>query len=81
MRAVNGRTLPIGAAVVHVPPAHRPRWGTIDDAAAEATVSTKTIRRMISAGTVRAERISARRIRVDLDSIAGRPLTVAKADR
>lgn len=59
----------------------RTRWGTIEDAASEATVSTKTIRRMISRGEVAAERISARRIRVDLDSIAGRPLSVAKADR
>lgn len=57
------------------------RWGTIEDAAAEATVSTRTIRREIAAGRISAERISPRRIRVDLDSIAGRPLTVAKADR
>lgn len=57
------------------------RWGTIEDAAAEATVSARTIRREIAAGRIHAERISARRIRVDLDSIAGRPLSVAKADR
>lgn len=57
------------------------RWGTIEDAAAEACVSTKTIRRQIAAGAIYAERISPRRIRVDLDSIAGRALTVAKADR
>ena len=64
------------------PPTQRPRrWGTIEDAAAEATVSTKTIRREIAAGRIYAERIGARRIRVDLDSIAGRPLTVAKAAR
>ncbi|CDK00714.1 Gene 36 protein (modular protein) [Microbacterium sp. C448] len=64
------------------PPAQRPRrWGTIEDAAAEATVSTKTIRREIAAGRIHAERVSARRIRVDLDSIAGRPLSVARAAR
>ena len=57
------------------------RWGTISDAAAEATVSQKTIRRQISAGVIYAERISARRIRVDLDSISGRALTIAKAQR
>ena len=57
------------------------RWGTLDEAAAEATVSVKTIRRAIAAGDIYAERISARRIRVDLNSVAGRPLTIAKADR
>lgn len=65
----------------HTPPAQRPRWGTIEDAAAEATVSTKTIRRQISAGAIYAERIGARRIRVDLDSIAGRALTIPAAER
>ena len=62
-------------------PAHRSRWGTIEDAAREACVSPKTIRRQIAAGAIYAARISPRRIRVDLDSIAGRALTVAKADR
>lgn len=62
------------------PPAQRPRWGTLDEAAAEATCSTKTVRRMIARGDVYAERITARRIRVDLDSIAGRPLAV-RAER
>ncbi|MFC4137138.1 MULTISPECIES: DNA-binding protein [unclassified Microbacterium] len=57
------------------------RWGTISDAAVEATVSAKTIRRQIAAGVIYAERISPRRIRVDLDSISGRALTIAKADR
>jgi len=66
----------------HTPPAQSPRrWGTVEDAAAEATVSARTIRREISRGVIYAERISARRIRVDLDSIAGRPLSVAKVDR
>lgn len=63
------------------PAQHARRWGTIDDAAAEATCSTKTIRRLISAGVVYAERISPRRIRVDLDTVAGRPLTVKAAAR
>lgn len=64
------------------PPAQRPRrWGTIEDAADEATVSTKTIRREIARGVIYAERVSARRIRVDLDSIAGRPLSVARGAR
>ncbi|WP_314855315.1 hypothetical protein [uncultured Microbacterium sp.] len=66
----------------HTPPTQHPRrWGTIEDAAAEATVSARTIRREISRGAIFAERISARRIRVDLNSIAGRPLSVTKADR
>lgn len=57
------------------------RWGTIAEAAAEATCSIKTIRRQIARGDIYAERITARRIRVDLDSIAGRALSVAKVDR
>ncbi len=60
---------------------HARRWGTISDAAAEATVSAKTIRRQIAAGIIYAERISPRRIRVDLNSISGRALTIAKAQR
>lgn len=66
----------------HNLPAQRPRrWGTIDAAAAEATCSAKTIRREIAAGRIYAERISPRRIRVDLDSIAGRALTISAAER
>lgn len=63
-------------------PASSPRrWGTLDDAALEATCSVKTIRRMISRGEIYAERIGARRIRVDLDSVAGRPLALVKSAR
>lgn len=57
------------------------RWGTIEDAAAEACVSTRTVRREVAAGRIYAERISPRRIRVDLDSIAGRALTIPAAER
>lgn len=57
------------------------RWGTVEDAAAEACVSTKTLRRQIARGDVYAERISARRIRVDLNTVAGRPLSVARSAR
>lgn len=51
-----------------------PRWGSVDQAATEWLVSKKTVRRWISNGTVYAERIGPRRIRVDLDSLVGRPL-------
>lgn len=52
------------------------RWGTIDQLATERALSEKTIRRMIAAGDVYAERIGPRLIRVDLDSLKGVPLAV-----
>jgi excisionase family DNA binding protein len=51
-----------------------PRWGKIADAARECGASEKTVRRMITRGEIYAERIGPRLIRVDLDSIQGRPL-------
>lgn len=56
---------------------------SIDEAAARLGVSTKTIRRRISDGTLKAVRIGPRLIRVDAASLAsaGRPLTVARAER
>jgi hypothetical protein len=61
------------------PPPSR-RWGTLAEAAAERHCSVKTIRRMVARGEVYAERLGPRMIRVDLNSVAGRPLTV-KAGR
>lgn len=56
---------------------------SISDAAAHLGVSTKTVRRRISDGTLKAVRIGPRLIRIDAASlaVAGRPLAVAKADR
>lgn len=56
---------------------------SIDEAAAHLGVSTKTVRRRISDGTLKAVRIGPRLIRIDAASLAciGRPLAVAKADR
>lgn len=53
-----------------------PTWGTIQEAAANKKVSTKTIRRWITDGIIYAERVGPRLIRVDLNSLdrAGRPL-------
>lgn len=55
---------------------------SIDDAAATLGMSTKSVRRRISDGTIPAVRIG-RLIRIPADALAsvGRPLTVAKADR
>lgn len=49
--------------------ADAPRWGTIQQAAERKSVSVRTIRRYISQGLVRAERIGPRLIRVDLESV------------
>lgn len=58
------------------PAPRRNAWGTIRDAAEREQVSTRTIRRWIARGLIRAERIGPRLIRVDLDSLdqLGRPL-------
>jgi hypothetical protein len=53
------------------------RWGTIEQAAAEHCVSINTIRRKMSRGEVYAERVSPRRLRVDLDSVRTRPAVKA----
>lgn len=51
-------------------------WGTIPEAADRLKVSTKTIRRLIARGEIRATRITPQLIRVDLNSLdsIGRPL-------
>ena len=60
-------------------PPDRPEWGTIQTAADRYQVSTKTIRRMITAGLIAAERFGPRLIRVNLNSLAavGTPLQYA----
>lgn len=50
------------------------RWGTIPEAASHYGVSRDTIRRMIARGDIYAERVTARLIRVDLNSLHGQPL-------
>lgn len=57
------------------------RLVSIAEAADALSVSTKTIRRYISAGTLHAERIGPRMIRVDAESLAalGRPIAWADA--
>lgn len=53
-----------------------PAWGTIQDAADYFQVSTKTIRRRIADGEIRATRFGPRLIRVDLETLenVGRPI-------
>lgn len=57
------------------------RWVTLAEAAESWRCSVKTVRRRIAAGDIYAERFGPRLVRVDLNSIQGRPLTIAKADR
>lgn len=45
-------------------------WGTIQQAADLYQVSTKTIRRYITQGLIRADRVGPRLIRVDLESLS-----------
>ena len=47
----------------------RTEWVTIQAAAEHRQISTKTIRRWISTGLIRAERVGPRLIRVDLASL------------
>jgi excisionase family DNA binding protein len=51
-------------------------WGTLADAALFLGVSTKTIRRRIADGSIRAMKFGPRLIRVDMASLeeSGRPL-------
>lgn len=51
-------------------------WGTMEDAARYLGVSSKTIRRRITDGTIRARKFGPRLVRVDMDSLeqSGRPL-------
>lgn len=53
-----------------------PLWGTIQEAADLKKVSTKTIRRYITQGLIKAQRFGPRLIRVDLVSLdaQGSPL-------
>lgn len=48
-------------------------WSTIPEAAAALAVSTKTIRRWIASGHLKAKRVGPRLIRVDITD-AGRPI-------
>lgn len=52
-------------------------WGSVSDAALYMGVSTKTIRRRITDGTIKAKKFGPRLIRVDMSSLedSGRPLT------
>lgn len=52
------------------------RWVTMDDAAAEISVSRKTIRRMITRGEIEAKRFGPRLVRVNISSLirSGRDL-------
>ncbi|WP_224785937.1 helix-turn-helix domain-containing protein [Microbacterium caowuchunii] len=56
------------------------RWGSIRAAAAEFGIHVDTVRRLISRGDIYAERIGPRLIRVDLDSLQGRPLAYRGGD-
>ena len=58
--------------MAHVPPERD--WRSINAAAASRRVSPKTIRRMIARGELYAERVGPKLIRVDLNSLTGRPL-------
>ena len=62
--------------------AETPVWGTIQTAADRYQVSTKTIRRMITAGLIAAERFGPRLIRVNLASLEaiGTPLQYTGGD-
>lgn len=53
-------------------------WVSIAHAAAQLSLSTKTVRRLISSGELPARRIGSRTIRVDAAALAalGRPLSV-----
>ncbi|WP_244601908.1 helix-turn-helix domain-containing protein [Mycobacterium pseudokansasii] len=52
-----------------VPKAPRKRFGSIQQAAVEANVCDKTIRRWIAQGRLTAYRVGPRLIRVDLDEL------------
>lgn len=51
-------------------------WGTLEEASGALGVSTKTIRRRIADGSIRAMRFGPRLIRVDMTSLEqhGRPV-------
>jgi len=57
-------------------------WGTVQEAADRYKVSAKTIRRMITRGSIEAKRFGPRLIRVNLVSLddAGRSLQYAGGD-
>lgn len=52
-------------------------WGTMEDAARYLGVSSKTIRRRIADGTIRAKKFGPRLVRVDMNSLeqSGRPMS------
>lgn len=49
-------------------------WITIPEAATRLSVSDKTVRRMISAGDIPAQRFGKRLIRINADSLTGTPI-------
>ncbi|MFE4469052.1 helix-turn-helix domain-containing protein [Leifsonia sp. NPDC056824] len=57
-------------------PSELPAWITVREAAEHKRVDVKTIRRYISAGLIKAERVGPRLIRVETASLnnLGRPL-------
>jgi excisionase family DNA binding protein len=57
-----------------------PKWITIAEAATRLSLSTKTVRRMISRGDLPARRIGPRLIRVDARSCASRAPTHGPQD-
>lgn len=50
------------------------KYSTIQEAAAHFRVAPKTIRRWITAGLIKAERVGPRLIRVDIDSLKIKPI-------
>ena len=63
---------PIPRQAIQAPPV----WGTLHEAADHYGTSTRTVRRRIEDGTIRAKRFGPRLIRVDMNSLdsAGRSL-------
>ena len=63
----------------HAATLERPRWASLEDAAAHIHVSPKTVRRMIAAGTVTGYRFGPRMLRVDLNELdaLARPIPTA----
>ena len=60
----------------------RTGWGTLADAGEVLGVSTKTIRRRIADGSIKARKFGPRLIRVEMSSLEafGRPLAYQGAD-
>jgi excisionase family DNA binding protein len=69
--------MPRGTATPTTTP--RPQWATLEVAAEHIGASTKTVRRMIAAGTVTGYRFGPRMLRVDLNELdaLARPIPTA----